>query len=263
MSHDNDLTRRKFLIFLGQGAVSLQTASLLGVPHAFAGSGKRDGFQGIGPSDADTVQVAEGFDFRLLIKEGDPINSKGETFGFNNDFTALIPLEGKPNEAILWVNHEYPSPLHFVSGYVKGGKRTKAQVDTEMKVVGGSLLHVKKTGDTDHWEIVKDDTLNRRLDGTTRIPFAGGFKVRGATSAVGTFANCSGGLTPWGTFLSAEENFQDYYGERDSKGKLSFTKYAFGWEKYYNRPRTLRLRGGDRTQNGEGQETGGPGPLLP
>lgn len=235
MSQDQDLTRRKFLMFLGQGAVSLQAANLLGSPLAFAGGSKRPDFV-IAPSAKDTVGLANGFAYQILMKEGDTINSKGETFGFNNDFTALLPIDGKKDEAILWVNHEYPSPTHFVSGWIRGQKHTKSQVQKEMKAVGGSLLHVKKSTGSDHWEVVRNDKINRRLDGTTRIPFAGGAKVRGSNTAVGTFANCAGGVTPWNTFLTAEENFQDYYGDRDSKGKKSTSRYAMGWEEFYNRP---------------------------
>jgi len=55
--------------------------------------------------------------------------------------------------------------------------------------------------------------LNRRLHGQTKIPFSGGQSIMGSKVATGTLANCSGGQTPWGTFLTSEENYQNFYGD--------------------------------------------------
>jgi len=66
--------------------------------------------------------------------------------------------------------------------------------------------------------------MNRRIDATTPMdvtgPAAGSDRMRGATEGIGTLANCGGGVTPWNTVLTCEENFQDYYGQRtDDQGE--------------------------------------------
>ena len=59
----------------------------------------------------------------MLLSWGDEI-APGLKFGFNNDYLAFIPLDGKTNEGILWVNHEYPSPF-FSHGFLKGMKKVE------------------------------------------------------------------------------------------------------------------------------------------
>jgi secreted PhoX family phosphatase len=82
---------------------------------------------------------------------------------------------------------------------------------------------------------VQNSNYNRRLTGTTKIKFSGGIKVQGSRYAIGTFANCAGGVTPWNTVLTCEENYQDFYGDRNSRGKR-ISKGQYHWENFYKRP---------------------------
>ncbi len=161
------------------------------------------------------------------------MTSDGRTFGFNNDYVAYFPidaLDGGLNsyDGLLWVNHEYVDSK-WVSGYTDSEgetKRTKAQIDTEKAAVGGSVIRVF-CNDAGHWEFLQDDTYNRRVDATTPIgvtgPAAGSseMQMNGGDEVIGTLANCSGGVTPWNTVLSAEENFQGYYGEATNDEGIS------------------------------------------
>ena len=61
---------------------------------------------------------------------------------------------------------------------------------------------------------------------------------------LGTFANCSGGLTPWGTVLSGEENFNGYFdksGSLDSRYTAQYARYGItgsgsrGWSEVDSR----------------------------
>ena len=120
------------------------------------------------PTTIDELQLAEGLDYQVLIRWGDPIN-ESETFGFNNDFTCFLPFDAEhPDEGILWVNHEYVD-ARFVSGWDGINPKSREQVTTEQLAVGGSLLHIKKVNGK--WALVANDPLNRRVSGRTPIPF--------------------------------------------------------------------------------------------
>jgi len=213
------MNRREFLQFLGVSGVlaslpacTTQTSKVPPVlPH-------------LPPTTEDKVSTVSGLDYKILIRWQDAINTK-EKFGYNNDFLAFHPLE--KDRGILWVNHEYVTPL-----FIRGTARTRANINQEMTEVGGSLLEVKK--ENDQWQVVKDSAYNRRLDGNTKIPFAWNTKIRGATHGLGTMGNCAGGYTPWGTFLTCEENYDMFWGERTSNGVLD-PKCWLQWNKYYPR----------------------------
>ena len=131
----------------------------------------------------------------------------------NNDFTCFIPLNDNPHDGLLWVNHEYTNPL-FVSGYDYydiASRRSINQINEEMKSVGGSIVRIKK--ENDKWKFIKDDKLNRRIDANTRMKFNWDETIAGSKYPIGTHSNCSGGITPWGTILTCEENYDMFYGE--------------------------------------------------
>lgn len=182
-------------------------------------------FKGISPQFGDQLVTASGIDWKILIKGADAI-VPGLSFGDGNDYLQYFPLT-TPRHGILWVNHEYVNPLFF-----SGQERTKANVDKEMEAVGGSLLEIKQ--DDRGWSVVPNSTYNRRLTAKTVIPFAWDQPIAGKTEAIGTFANCAGGKTPWGTVLSCEENFDMFFGDWDRNAGKRTPSTWYGWEKFYD-----------------------------
>lgn len=240
-------SRRQFIEFLGRSSAAVGSSkAIFGATTLLGFAGcthlkkpqihtlQKLPFTPLKPTSADALSLAQGFQSQILIRWTDPINEK-ETFGFNNDYVAFVPLKGKSQEGILWVNHEYVSPL-FVSGEGADTPRTKVGVDKEMAAVGGSLLHIHYT--KKQWQLVKNSPYNRRITAHTSIPLTS--PILGSDSAMGTLANCAGGITPWGHVLSCEENYHAFYGESlyDSKGQRQWqdSKRSLGWKEFYDNP---------------------------
>lgn len=248
VSVGSDVSRRGFLTFLGAGSAALAAGSA-GVftgeagAQEFAGAAstpfreeqlrKLSFFTPIEATDADELVLPEGFRYDIIRRWGDPVTSDGREFGFNNDYVAYFPidaLEGGLNsrDGLLFVNHEYVDSK-WVSGFDDSdeeAKRDAEQIAAEKAAVGGSVIRVACNA-FGRWEFVLDDAYNRRIDATTPIcvtgPAAGSaeMQMQGRSEVTGTLANCSGGVTPWNTVLSAEENFQGYYGEATNDEGIS------------------------------------------
>lgn len=214
------MNRREFLQFLG---VSGALASL---PLELPAAATTANLPTLPPSLEDKLITLEGITQKFLMRWGDKLNAT-EHFGYNNDFIAFHELSAE--RGILWVNHEY-----YHSLFVSGAERTKENIDKERRSVGGSLLEVQKV--KGEWKPVLNSKYNRRLDGFTKIPIAWDEPIAGAKEAVGTFANCAGGKTPWGTFLTCEENYDMMVGERDRQGKFERSWGGGGWESVYPLP---------------------------
>lgn len=249
-------SRRKFISFLGKATIgaTIIPPYLVGCGNTstpskdFAGSTKENiqrlkelVLKGLEPSDQDDLLLAEGLDYHTIIKWGDKISDK-DTFGFNNDFTCFIPLdESNPKDGLLWVNHEYVNP-QFVSGFESGKyenpleHRTIEQVDKEMYAVGGSIVRIKE--EDGEWKMVENDLHNKRFTAHTPISLNWDTPIKGKMEAIGTNSNCSGGITPWKTFLSCEENYHDCFGETEynENNIPSRIPSSYGWEKFYEYP---------------------------
>ena len=218
--------------------VSIQACNSNSAPSSETTQPKPFPLKDIKQSLEDKLILAKGLEYDLLISWDDPI-SDADKFGFNNDYLAFVPFDAEnPNDGMLWANHEYLNEL-FVSGY-KGDdrrKKTTQQLDAEMYSVGGSLLRIKK--ENGKWQVVMNDEHNRRLTAKTEIPFDWDEPIAGSNSAIGTFANCSGGITPWGTILSCEENYDLFYGETDYSDPKKPTRIPstyYGWDYHFDYP---------------------------
>lgn len=192
-------------------------------------------FTAIAPSSADDLGVASGFRADVLISWGDVFrdgNRRRLRYGFNNDFLAYFPLRGS-REGLLFINHEYPDPF-FLHGYKPNGSpKNAAQVQEEQDSVGNSIVHVKRRGNG-RWKVVSPSRYNRRIYGDRPdLVFTG--PLVGAPgiglSAHGSVGNCSGGITPWGTALSCEENY-DGYGSVVTPN----VEFFYGWHQFGGRP---------------------------
>jgi hypothetical protein len=216
--------RRDFLKFLGSSA-AIATSGI----SVFNSCALSSDFNGLASNHSDELILKNGLDYQVLISWGEKLKNN-DFFGFNNDFIAFHSLNKNKDEALLWVNHEYPSSL-FLTGEVRNHKNaTKENVTKERKALGGSILKIRKNKNN-QWQFVANDPMNRRLDGFTKIPFSSGYSIKGQKYAEGTFGNCAGGYTPWNTVLTCEENYQMYYGERLTDGSIE-QSYNL-WEKAF------------------------------
>ena len=248
------MTRRSFLTYLGVGSAALAAGSsgalarsagarekfVSGSSTPFRDESAKDfelTFDPIEPSDADELVLPEGFKFDIIRRWGEPVTAD-RNFGYNNDYVAYFPIDalegGRSSEdGLLWVNHEYTNPL-YVSGYADSEnmtKKSRKQINKEKDAVGGSVIRVRREGNA--WEFVEDEEHNRRIDARTPMdltgPAAGSEAMKGVSEVVGTLDNCSGGVTPWNTVLSCEENFQYYYGESSDEQPTDDEALAEGY----------------------------------
>ncbi len=217
-------SRREFVKFVGAGTVGsvVSVSSSCGT----VGSSKRKKPKRL--KTGDRVHLLKPLQYNLLVQENDSIGP-GLRFGSWNDFTQFIPQSS--DQALLWVNHEgYSTDL--LVGRSRKTPPTLAQYKTEAEAIGGSLLKLRKHSGT--WKLDPTSLENYRLTADTPIELDR--SIRGASSTFGTLANCSGGLTPWKTILTCEENYDKYVGEYKAGGQeVYFPKKSKSWHKLQNR----------------------------
>ena len=203
-----------------------------------APAGPAFNFEEIARGVDETHHVAAGYDADILLRWGDPLfedapafDPAGQTaaaqrrqFGYNNDFIGFWPLApGEDGEArgLLCVNHEYVSTLLMQPGLAADypESMTRERCETEMAAHGGAIVEIARRDGK--WAPVLSSAYNRRVTaGDTAMeiagPAAGHPRLRTSADAqgrtvIGTMNNCAGGITPWGTYLMAEENFNAYF----------------------------------------------------
>lgn len=184
--------------------------------------------------------VAEGHEIQVVIRWGDPIladapgfdpaaqstDRQARQFGYNCDYLDFFPLPRGSRSAergLLVVNHEYTSPGLMFAGLGSGraalARVTPEQMAIERAAMGLSVVELRR--EAGRWRAVAESPLNRRITAETPMriagPAAGHARLQTAADptglrVLGTLNNCAGGNTPWGTVLTAEENFNLYFG---------------------------------------------------
>ena len=240
---DSAVNRRGFLK-MGGGAAA---ASFLAGPLAACAqlgqpASRLLGFEPVAPSTADKVAVAEGYTATPFVPWGTPLFSSGagaswkgdgsesatdqaRQVGDNHDGMHFFPIDGHSStEGLLVMNHEYTTVVkrRYITlfGLPAAEADTAERVNKAIQAWGCSVIHVRK-GTDGQWAVVVDSKYNRRFTGASPMeltgPAAGDalLQTRSDTSGrhvLGTLNNCGNGFTPWGTYLTCEENFNNNFG---------------------------------------------------
>ncbi|MCB1754191.1 MAG: PhoX family phosphatase [Gammaproteobacteria bacterium] len=122
------------------------------------------------------------------------------------------------HRALVCINHEYTSGGDMFRDY-SADAPTQNQVEVEIAAHGMTIAELFLDWDN-QWRFVQDSPFNRRISGYTEMeisgPLAGYEALQTAEDpegkrVIGMFNNCAGGKTPWGTILTCEENFDQYF----------------------------------------------------
>ena len=189
-------------------------------------------FSPVAPNRRDAFVVAPGYRSSIVMKWGDPVVAGApkfdawkqtpaaaeKQFGFNCDYVGVLPL--RRNTALLVVNHEYTTAPNM---FPQGVYTDEEKIRIEMANHGLSVVRIVKGATPGSWRQVaalEKCRENRRLHMRSTFkmvgPAAGDERLRTSadptgTTVRGTLNNCAGGQTPWGTVLSGEENFNQYF----------------------------------------------------
>ncbi|MBA2723231.1 MAG: PhoX family phosphatase [Methylibium sp.] len=238
------------------------------------------GFSPVTKSTADAVSVPAGYTASVLIALGDPLDAATPEYrndGTDTDFDRRsgdhhdgmeffgLSRDGRRDangseRGLIAINHEAtthprgfrPSMFIHADGGDNSVERPAAEVDKEMAIHGVAVMEVQKRGGA--FSYVRQSPYNRRITPLTPVELTG--PLRGHPLMItkydpqgirtrGTINNCGTGITPWGTYLTGEENWGGYFtrgagddAARNDKSVTSLNRYGrragagsrHGWE---------------------------------
>ena len=261
--HDVSSPERRTFLRGGSAAIAALLAPLAGCGSMGAAmSGPKLGFKGIPPGMGDALVVPPGYVASALAQWGEPIGIPGNMpafridgsnsaadqavqMGMHHDGVEFYPLNGSSSRGLIALNHEYTDDgLLHVGGFAS---MDAAKVKKSQNAHGLSVFEVERKGDK--WEMVRPSRYARRF--TMDTPFSVGGPAAGHTmmrtaadpdgrTVLGTLNNCASSQTPWGTYLSGEENWMFYFGGGETlnphQRRWGMRKDgAYQWEKFDER----------------------------
>lgn len=223
-------------------------------------------FTAVAKNHNDIVTVPEGYEANVIFALGDSINPNlGEWddnnipsgpsfrlrsgdchdgmhfFGLNTSTDKFD--ENVSAEGLLVMNHEYINQtfLHPKGPTKVDGRRPEDEVIRETNAHGVSIVHIKKDPATQKVTIDKNSIFNRRITASTEMDFAGAAAGSGLLATRfspagrqtrGTHNNCGNGHTPWGTYLTTEENFIGYFARSTTDDALRTPQEIIALKRY-------------------------------
>jgi len=233
-----------------------------GPSAAAARSGPLLGFKAIPTSDKDTLVAPEGYVAAAIAAWGEPVGVSGNMpawredagnsaadqavqMGMHHDGIHFYPLDGSSTRGLLVMNHEYSDDGLLHSDGMKTWSAEK--VRKAQAAHGVAVIEVEMKDQ--RWQLVRPSKYARRF--TAYTPFAVGGPAAGhalmktaadpsGRTVLGTLNNCASGMTPWGTYLSGEENFAFYFDGPDkpdaSQARWGMRKTSvYRWPEYDER----------------------------
>jgi secreted PhoX family phosphatase len=269
-------SRRSFLMgglaAVATGIFGSSLNTLMGSTALAQTAASRFNFKPVPVSKEDTVVVPEGYKVQILGPWGEPIlgdmpafkpgantgAEQGMQIGMHHDGMHFFPIDGSSTDGLMVLNHEYIEPRFLHSekwkgqafdgdkvAFDAGGKRDNDEVLKEMNAHGVSVYRTTKQADG-NWAIVADPR-NRRITALTEMQISG--PAKGSAHLVtkfspdgsktrGTLNNCAHGVTPWNTYMSAEENWSGYFVNTAAEQPREHARFGvgkeesrYGWEK--------------------------------
>ncbi|WP_305423840.1 PhoX family protein [Photobacterium leiognathi] len=225
-------------------------------------------FDSIPGSLTDAVSIPSGYTAQVLVPWGTPLNANGNVWkndgtndstdqlnalGMHHDGMHFFPLNEASTDGLLCINHEYIDQQALHPNWDKDTERAKEvrtdidEIRKEINAHGISVVRIQL--ENNQWKLIDNDPLNRRYTGATVMDLSGPIAHSELTvtrfspdgsQARGTLNNCGNGYTPWGTYLTCEENWPGYFTntgtrteEQDRIGISGAGKYLQGrykWE---------------------------------
>ena len=215
----------------------------------------------------DAVTVPQGYTARVMVAWGDALsfgshwNPSTEmteavqlrTYGAHTDGMHFFPFSNSERvgskHGLLVANHEYNDPglVHGTLTYTTDAM-TAERVGTQLAAHGVSVVELIKPYRRGDWEVKRPSRFARRITGNTPMkisgPAAGHAMLKTDADptgmrVLGTLNNCAHGYTPWGTYLTCEENWNGYFGTKEAtllqtphEKRYGVTKTGFGYRWY-------------------------------
>jgi secreted PhoX family phosphatase len=217
----------------------------------------------------DTHHVPPGYEADIVLRWGDRLfadapdfDPQAQTaaaqerqFGYNNDYVGFIPLGTQADgetRALLCINHEYTNTQLMFPGLGADPRNsmTAELCAVEMAANGGTIVEIAERNN--QWTPIIGSRFNRRITATTPMeisgPASGHTRLQtnadpSGTRVLGTLGDCAGGITPWRSYLLAEENFQNNFlgelpnghPEAESYSRYGIPRGAYAWGRFDKR----------------------------
>jgi secreted PhoX family phosphatase len=229
----SDPARRQVMRLSLGGTAAALFGPLVAGCASLVGGGTGLGFKSVPVTSADTLVVPEGYVAQVIAGWGEPVGIaaampawRGDgshsaadqevQMGMHHDGLHFYPLAGSSTRGLLAMNHEYTDDGLLHPDGLKTWSAEK--VKKAQAAHGASVIEVELKAGT--WQMVRPSRYARRFTAYTPMsvggPAAGHALMKTAAdpagrTVLGTLNNCASGMTPWGTYLTGEENFAFYF----------------------------------------------------
>ncbi|MEQ8858556.1 MAG: PhoX family phosphatase [Pseudomonadales bacterium] len=218
---------------------------------------------GSGPSPA----VSPDYDYQVLIPWGDPLEPDGPSYegdpntrpsandqasmiGIGHDGMWFFPYRRSGRESnragMLCINHEFGINTHVI-----GKEMPESIEDVRLSQHAHGVSVVAIANWKGQWQQISSRN-SRRIHVNTPMQFSGPaagselIQTPNGNVPLGTVNNCSSGYTPWGTYVTCEENFNGYFGASNLTGTWTATPeqerygfsddgFGYGWHNFDRR----------------------------
>ncbi|WP_076414875.1 PhoX family phosphatase [Shewanella sp. UCD-KL12] len=267
---DKHISRRSMLK-TGMGAAGFSLFSGIGLTGCFSSSDPKPdpipelklGFDSIAGAKKDAAVVAKGYSAQVLAPWGTPLNDMADDWksdgsntaldqansvGQNHDGMYFYSLNDSSTDGLLCINHEYiqQEALHPngpTVDLISGLRDSTEEIRKEINAHGISVVRIQLIDG--QWQVIKNDEYNRRFTAASEMRIAG--PLSGHSELItpfsptgemirGTSNNCGNGFTPWGTYLTCEENWPGYFvnhgelSEQQQRIGISTSGGRYSWE---------------------------------